>query len=72
MSRGKVMKISEKIKKVREEKGMSQEVLAKKSSVTLATISRLENGHYEPHLATLKAIATAFNMLVRDLLEGVK
>jgi transcriptional regulator with XRE-family HTH domain len=66
------MKIGEKIKKIRIEKGMSQEEVYNKSRVRLSTISTIENGHHEPELATLKALATSFGMTVRELIKDVE
>ena len=65
------MKLNEKLKAVRESKGMSQEALYYESGVRVATISRLENEHHLPDLGTLKALATSFNMTVRELLKDV-
>jgi transcriptional regulator with XRE-family HTH domain len=66
------MKIGEKIRKVRLSKGMSQEALYNSSKVRICTISAIETGARQPELATLKAIATAFDMLVRDILKDVE
>jgi transcriptional regulator with XRE-family HTH domain len=66
------MKIGEKIRKVRLSKGMSQEALYNSSRVRICTISAIETEAREPELATLKAISTAFNMTVRELLKDVE
>lgn len=41
------MSISQRVSRLREELGMSQQVLAEQSGITQATISRLESGHVE-------------------------
>jgi transcriptional regulator with XRE-family HTH domain len=66
------MKIGEKIKKVRLSKGMSQESLYNSSRVRICTISAIETNTREPELATLKALATAFGMTVRELIKDVE
>jgi transcriptional regulator with XRE-family HTH domain len=62
------MKTSEKLKKIRDSKGMSQEELYRKSGIRIATISNIENGITEdPHLATLKCLADSLGCKVSDL-----
>lgn len=66
------MKIGEKIRKVRLDKGMTQESLYDSSRVRICTISAIETGAREPELATLKALATSFGMTVRELIKDVE
>lgn len=66
------MKIGEKIKQVRESKGLSQEAVYNSSRVRIASISNIETGKCEPELATLKALATTFGMSVRELIKDVE
>jgi putative transcriptional regulator len=48
------------IKKQRELAGITQSDLATKLSVTIATISRWENGHAKPHRSFLKQMEKIF------------
>lgn len=57
-----------KVKEARESKGMSQEELSKKSTVSRTIISELENGKTDVITnTTLEKIAGALNMKVIDI-----
>src|SRR5690606_37616833 len=49
-------------------KGYSQEELSDKTSVTIRTIQRIEKEEVSPHLQTVKLLATALEIEVKDLL----
>ncbi|WP_109301274.1 serine hydrolase [Aquimarina sp. AU474] len=49
-------------------KGYSQEELSAKTQVTIRTIQRIEKGDVNPHLQTIKLLATALDIEVEDLL----
>ncbi len=53
------MKIGEKISKLRNSLGISQEVLAEKSGIDRGYLSRIENEHINPTHETLGKIAQA-------------
>jgi len=53
------------VARVRESKGVTQYALAKELGMNLW---RLENGQYEPSIASLRRIAGALNVEVRDLI----
>lgn len=55
------------IRKLREDRGISQEQLAEKTQLSLRTIQRIEAGHRVSY-ASLRALAAAFDFNV-DLLE---
>ena len=56
------------IKKIREEKKMTQEQLSKSSGVSRTTIIKLENSDdAEVQVGTLKALATALSVPVSKL-----
>ncbi len=58
------------IKKLREEKGLSQQALAKKAKVTRPYVSMLETGAKKnPSLATLGRVAKALSVPVEQLLK---
>ncbi len=62
--------LSEKIKKYRQEKGLSQDKLAKLADITHTTMVKLESGiNDNPTIKTLKKIADALEVSV-DLLIG--
>ncbi|HYC86270.1 MAG TPA: helix-turn-helix transcriptional regulator [Chryseosolibacter sp.] len=56
-----------KISDLRKSKGISQELLAENSRVSLRTIQRIENGSSTPRLFTLKLIADCLGVAVADL-----
>ena len=53
--------LGEKIKRIRNEKGMTQKELADKLFVTAQAVSRWENNEVEPSISTLIEIAKIFN-----------
>ncbi|MBR6410611.1 MAG: helix-turn-helix transcriptional regulator [Clostridia bacterium] len=59
--------ISEKIKQLRENAGMTQKTLAEKLCVSPQAVSRWESGDTEPSAATLDAIATIFGVTLDEL-----
>jgi transcriptional regulator with XRE-family HTH domain len=54
---------------IRQRRGLSQRALAEIASVGHITIARLETGVYDPRLSTLRRLAKALNVRVRDLLD---
>ncbi len=58
------MSLGEKITSLRKSKGISQELLAENSRVSLRTIQRIESGISTPRLYTIKVIATALDVEV--------
>ncbi len=53
----------------RKRKGYSQEDLSAKTEVTVRTIQRIEKGDVNPHLQTVKLLATALDINVDELLN---
>ena len=49
-------------------RGFTQQELAEKTQVTVRTIQRIEKGEVNPHLQTVKLLATALDVEVNDLL----
>ena len=58
-----------KLKELRNQKGMSQEVLADESGLSLRTIQRIENGATNPTGDSLKRLSNALNINPDDLLD---
>jgi transcriptional regulator with XRE-family HTH domain len=61
--------LAHRIKSLRAERGLTQAQLAKRAGLTLAYIGRLETGHYDPQLSTLKKLARALRVKPVKLLE---
>lgn len=55
----------------REARGLSFRQLSARSGVSIATLVSMEKGRRLPSLLTLHGLATAYDVSVRDLLEGV-
>jgi transcriptional regulator with XRE-family HTH domain len=63
-------RIGKVLKDLREDKGLSQDALAKKADVTQPYIAMLERGKKKnPSLAILKRLAKALGVPVTELLE---
>ncbi len=63
------MKLPMKLKRLRAEKGLTQQQLASLAKVSLGYVARLETGHYDPKLSTLRKLAKALGVPVTVLLE---
>lgn len=62
--------LSKNLKKYREQKGLSQDRLAKLADIANNTIIKIEQGENQnPTLDTLKKIAKAFGVSVDDLIK---
>ena len=61
--------LSQRVKELRKEQGLSQEELAKTAGLSLRTIQRVENNETEPTGDTLKRIATALDTIPALLLN---
>ena len=62
-------KLGKQIKELRNKQGLSQELLAENSGLSLRTIQRIENGETEPRGDTLKRLAGTLNIAPDDLLD---
>ena len=63
-------KIGENIKKLRQQKRISQDRLSKKADLALNTIVKIEAGENpNPTLETLQKIAKAFNVSIEEILK---
>lgn len=60
------------LKKFREQKGWSQEALAKKAGITGQTVSNLETGRNEWTFPTLRKLAKALGISQKVLLGKMK
>jgi transcriptional regulator with XRE-family HTH domain len=57
------------IRRLRDERQLTQEQLAHKAKISVGYLARLETGRHDPKLSTLRKIATALGVPVTDLLE---
>ncbi len=64
-----VSKLAVRVKTMRRKKGVTQEVLANQSNVSLSQIARIETGKLNPTISTLHAIATALNTTLTILFD---
>ena len=64
-----VRQIGVKLKKLREERGLSQERLAAKAGLSREHLARLEAGRHDPTFGTLSRLAKALKVKVGELLE---
>ena len=62
--------VSNNIKKLRQERKMSQEQLAEQLHVTRQAISNWENGKTQPDIDTLDQLATVFDVSVERIIYG--
>ena len=63
------MTLGQKIKKLRNEKGLTQKDLANLVNVTFQTVSKWENDENEPDVSTLRRLAQLFECSMDDLLS---
>lgn len=61
--------LGEKIRNLREEKNLTQEVLGKELNMTQRKLSYIENNKYEPSIEDVKAICLYFNVSADWLLS---
>lgn len=61
------MKIGTKIRELRQQAGISQEILARALSMTLQAVSRWENGTTAPDISLVPAIANYFEVSIDAL-----
>ena len=64
------MTFGEKLKKLRADKGLTQDMLAEKIYVTRTAISKWESGRGYPNIESLKAIARFFSVTLDELLSS--
>ena len=63
--------IGENIKRIRKDKGISQDRLSKLADVTHTTLAKIESGvNSNPTIKTLQKIAKALDVKVDDLLNN--
>ena len=63
------MNIGGRIKKIREEKGLTQEEVARRAGVTAVSISRWENKEREPTFQNVERIAQALGVTMAEMVK---
>ena len=66
------MQLHERLRELRSERGLRLKDVCELARLSVPYLSDLERGRTNPSLDTLKALATAYNISVHDLLEGVE
>lgn len=64
-------KVGQKIKQIRNEKGLSQEKLALKAEIDRTYLAGVEQGKRNPSLKSLEKIVEALGISFQDLFEGI-
>ncbi len=62
-------RFGQKLRKIREQKKMSQQALAAKAKLDLTTINELEQGNRDPMLKTIWRIANALDVKLSQLFD---
>lgn len=62
-------RVAARIAEIRQQRGMTQEALAKKARVHRVTLARLERAQHPPTLDTLERIAQALGVTLPDLVK---
>ncbi len=60
------------LRRLREERGLSQEVLAYRAGITSGSLGRIELGQSSPAWATVRQIASALGVTMVDLSASVE
>lgn len=62
-------RFGQKVKKIREQKKMSQMALAQKAGLDLTTINEIEKGNRDPMLKTIWKIANALDIKISQVFD---
>jgi XRE family transcriptional regulator, regulator of sulfur utilization len=64
-----MVRIGDNVRRLRTLNALTQEQLAKKAGVAIATVARIERNEVEPHLTNVKKLADALGVQPRELIE---
>jgi putative transcriptional regulator len=67
----KELRVSARLKALRLDRELSQDMLAQKAGIERKTVNRIENGHFSPNLSTLIRVCKALKVKPSDVLEGI-
>jgi transcriptional regulator with XRE-family HTH domain len=62
-------RLAARLKRLREERGLTQERLAKRSGVSHGYLARLEIGMHDPSLSTVEKLAKALKVTLAELVK---
>jgi transcriptional regulator with XRE-family HTH domain len=65
-----VVHIGERLRRLREERALRQEDLAKLAGIGKNTVNRIENNRTEPHMTTVRKLADALEVDSAELVRG--
>ena len=65
-----VVKIGDRLRDLRVRRALTQEELADKADVGTNTVARLERNETEPHMSTLRKLASALDVKPANLVKG--
>lgn len=72
MSRSRNRTLGATVRQLREERGLSREVLAVAAGLTTGTLARLELGQSDPAWSTILAVADALKLTIAELAAAVE
>jgi len=61
--------MGQRIKRLREERGLSQAALAAKAKITREYVNKLEAGRYDPTLGVVQRLAKALGVSLAELVK---
>jgi transcriptional regulator with XRE-family HTH domain len=64
-----VVYVGDKVRRLRDERALTQEELAENAGITVAALSRIERNSAEPRAKTRRRLAKALGVDPRELLE---
>ena len=62
-------RVAARVIQLRQQRGLSQEALARKTGLNRVTLARLERARHPPNLDTLERIARALRVTLADLVR---
>jgi transcriptional regulator with XRE-family HTH domain len=65
-----VVHIGERLRRLREERALRQEDLAKLAGIGQNTVNRIEKNRTEPHMTTIRKLADALEVDAGELVRG--
>jgi transcriptional regulator with XRE-family HTH domain len=69
VSRDVLVSFAENLRRLRTERGITQEELGSRAGIQMADISRYETGNRDPRVTTLARLADALGISIAELLE---
>ncbi len=67
----KELRVSARLKALRLDRELSQDMLAQKAGIERKTVNRIDNGHFSPNLSTLIRVCKALKVKPSEVLEGI-